>query len=86
MASTILPSTACRASWSHLLRAAIDVSLRSEGLESTNAILASLSFAPTMEEYPHLAAKSTEATTATKDSSYNIRVGGRWADIADDSD
>ena len=79
---TPLLPPASRAAWSHLLRASIDVSLRTTGMEATQAVLASLNTAPTLDEYPRLEAPRTTES----EPSYVVRIGGRWADVSDDEE
>lgn len=88
MASMTPPLThVSRAAWGHLLRAAIDVSLRVSGPDATHALLASLCCAPTQEEYPSLTPqRAVGVAPPVRERSFSIRTGGRWADALDEDD
>jgi len=51
-------------------------------MEATQAVLASLNTAPTLDEYPRLEAPRTTES----EPSYVVRIGGRWADVSDDEE
>lgn len=84
-AMTPLLPPSSKAAWGHLLKAAIDVSMRVSGIDDTTKVLTSLSTAPTLEEYPALEQQAPSQLERSR--SYTVSVGGRWADICDeDSD